>query len=63
MSTIEKKKKRQPSGVNYQMTFLDFVYSTLFDTVRSRWAFGVGIDAFDTFHRATSIHYENRYGV
>lgn len=43
------------------VTFLDYFYATLFDTVAVRWAFGEGIGAYDRRHRATSIRYGNPY--
>ena len=44
------------------MTVLDFFYSTLFDTLGLEWALGSAVNAYDEFHRATAIHYDNIYG-
>ncbi|MFW5938154.1 MAG: hypothetical protein ACOCSN_04345 [Halanaeroarchaeum sp.] len=53
---------READRLVVPMTFLDFFYSTLFDTLSLRWAFGGDVDAYDEFHRATAVHYDNIYG-
>jgi hypothetical protein len=53
---------REDDTLRIPMTFLDFFYSTLYDTLDLEWAFGSGVNAYDEFHRATAIHYDNIYG-
>lgn len=53
---------REDDTLRIPMTFLDFFYSTLFDTLGLEWAFGSAVNAYDEFHRATAIHYDNIYG-
>ena len=53
---------REDDALRIPMTFLDFFYSTLFDTLDLEWAFGSAVNAYDEVHRATAIHYDNIYG-
>ncbi len=39
------------------VTFLDYMYSTLYDDFRVRWALGEGIEAYDSRHRADEIRW------
>lgn len=53
---------RESDSLRVPMTFLDYFYSTLFDTLGVARVTGDGFGAYDEFHRATSIHYDNIYG-
>ena len=52
---------RENGELRVPMTFLDYSHATMYDTYRLRWLLGEGIDAYDGRHRASSIHYWNRY--
>lgn len=52
---------REAGNLIVAVTFLDYFYATLINTIGARWVFGEGIGAYDRRHRATSIHYENPY--
>lgn len=48
---------RTGAGLRIPMTFLDYSHSTLYDTYHLRWLFGDSVDAYDTHHRTSGIHY------
>ncbi|MFB6085890.1 MAG: hypothetical protein ABEJ84_03650 [Halodesulfurarchaeum sp.] len=53
---------REAGGLRLPFTFVDYFYTALFDSLRAGWLVGEEIGAYDRFHRATRVHYDNVYG-
>ena len=52
---------RDQEGLHVAMTFVDYFYATVLERYRLRWVLGEGIDAYDRFHRATALYFDNIY--